>query len=147
MAKNDKTRTIRQQKFVKFVLHTQFFLLKNTAKLLPKGDNTLAIRQQMFVLHYQIFFLHTKIFVQHTKKIIICTTKNSICTAKIAISTFSRTLDILLSFWHTFSYFPILSQLLAHCADLSKSEGQLCCCHKTCLRPVLFLSVLNGKMT
>jgi len=31
---------------------------------------------------------------------------------------------------HTFS-------VLAHCADLSKSEGQLCSCHETGLKPVL----------
>jgi len=55
---------------------------------------------------------------------IICSAhqKNIICTAKIASSTFSHTLGLLLSFWHTFSYFPKLSQLLAHCAYLSKSE-------------------------
>jgi hypothetical protein len=60
--------------------------------------------------------------------------KNSICTEKIAISTFSHTSDIHLSIWHTLSYFPLLSQLLAHCSDLSKSEGQLCC-HETGLKP------------
>ncbi len=64
--------------------------------------------------------------------------KKSICTAKIAISTFSPNLGILLSFWHTFKYFCILSQLLAHCADLSKSKEQLCCCHETGLKLVLF---------
>ncbi len=51
---------------------------------------------------------------------------------------FSHTLGILLSFWHTFKYFGILSQLLAHCADLSKSEGQLCCCHETGVKQFLF---------
>ena len=69
--------------------------------------------------------------------------KNIICAAKIAISTFSHTLGILLSFWHTFKYFGILSQLLAHCADLSKSKGQLCCCHEAGLKPVL-LSLKNS---
>ncbi len=34
----------------------------------------------------------------------------------------------------------ILTQLLAHCADLSKSEGQLCCCHETGL-----IFVLRGE--
>jgi len=56
---------------------------------------------------------------------------------KIAISTFSHTLGIFISFWNTFSYFGMLSQLLAHCADLSKSEGQLCCCHETSPKPFL----------
>jgi len=58
---------------------------------------------------------------------------------KIAISKFSHTLGILFSFWHTFLYNPILSQLLAHWADFSKSEGQLCCCHETGLKPVFLL--------
>jgi len=58
---------------------------------------------------------------------------------KKAIRPFSNALCILLSFWHTFSYFPIISKLLAQCADLSKSEGQLCCCHEIGLKPVLSL--------
>jgi len=79
------------------------------------------------------------------QKNIICTAKNSICTSKIAISIFSYTIGIFLSFGHTFSYFCILSQLLAHCADLSKSDGQLCCCHETGLKPGLVLVCISGR--
>jgi len=89
----------------------------------------------------KIFFpAHQKICPAHQKNIICNAKKNRIFTSKIAISTVSHTLGILLSFCHTFSYFCILSQLLAYCADLSKSEGQLCCCHKTGLKPVLLSS-------
>jgi len=73
------------------------------------------IRRQKFVLCAE------KKFPAH-QNCIICTAKNSIYTAKIAISTFSHTFGILLSFSHTFSFFPILSQLLAHCANLSISD-------------------------
>jgi len=90
---------------------------------------------------YHLYF--KKAFVLQ-KKHLYC--KKSICTAKIAICTFYHTLGILLSFWHTFKYFCILSQLLAHCADLSKSEGQLCCCHETGLNPVLFFHDLASKL-
>jgi hypothetical protein len=92
-----------------------------------------------------------KFFFSCTPKNLYCTPKKyhmyckkSICSAKIAMSTFSHTLGILLSFWHTFKYFGILSQLLAHCAAdsskfrfRSKSRGRLCCCHETGLKPVL----------
>jgi len=104
-------------------------------KLTPKGGKLAA---KVCTVRSKLFFLHTKKFVLHTKKIAFVLQKNSICTAKIAISTLSHTLGILLSFWHTFSYFRILSQLLAHCEDLSKSEGQLCCCHETGLKPILY---------
>jgi len=62
----------------------------------------------------KFFPAHQKMCTAHQKNI-ICTAKNGICTSKKAISTFSHTLGMLLSFWHTFSYLPIFSQLLAHC--------------------------------
>jgi len=91
--------------------------------------------------------LAAKVCTAHSKKFFLHTQKISyVHTAKIAISTFSHTLGILLSFGHTFKYFGILSQLLAHCADLSKSEGQLCCCHENSLKPVLFVPGLQNDL-
>jgi hypothetical protein len=99
---------------IESLLHTHT-PLENTTDFCTALQN-FNIRRQKFVLCAQ-----KKIF-QHTKNISFALHKNSICTAKIAISTFSHTFGILFSFWHTFSYFPILSQLLAHCANLSKSD-------------------------
>jgi hypothetical protein len=128
-----------------FWIALQKFNIKwqNTAKLQPKGSKTHTIRWQkltpkggkLSATAHSIFFSCTPKNLKCTPKKYHLFYKKSICTAKIAISTFSYTLGILLSFWETFSYFPILSQLLAHCADLSKSEGQLCCCHETGLKP------------
>jgi len=96
------------------VLEKIYVRRQNKAKLLPNGGKTFAIRWQTFVLCTEIFFPpHQNICTAH-KKISFVLQKNSICIAKIAISKFSHSLGLLLSFWDTFSYFSILSQLLAH---------------------------------
>jgi len=68
---------------------------QKAAELMPKGVK----------LATKVCTASSKICTAHQKKIIF-TTKKIICTAKIAISTFYHTLGVLLSFWHTFSYFP-----------------------------------------
>jgi hypothetical protein len=112
-----KTRAIRRQNSL---IRWQNSLIRR---------QNLLIRRQNLLIRRQNLPAHQKICTAHQKNIIF-TAKKCICTAKIVISTISHTLGILLSFWHTFKYFGILSQLLAHCADLGKSEGQLCCCHE-----------------
>ncbi len=117
---------------------------QNKAKLQPKGGKTCTIRLQKLTLKGGK--LAAKVCTVHSN-FFSCTPKNLYCIpknfpkqhlyCKIAISTISHTLGLLISFLHTFSYFPIPSQLLAHCAVLSKSKGQLCCCHETFLKPVL----------
>jgi len=122
------------------------------AKHSPQGGKTRTIKWQnschkaakTYTKRWQTHCMLKKNFPAHQKKSFV-QQKNSICTAKIAISTFSHTLVILLSFWHTSSYFHIFSQLLAHCADLRKSEGQLCCCHETGLKLVLFFRELISE--
>ncbi len=73
-----------------------------------KAAKVCTARSKFFSQHTKKYVLHTKKFVLHTKKISFALQKNSICTAKIVISTFSHTLGILLSLWHTFAYFYIL---------------------------------------
>jgi len=61
--------------------------------------------------------------------------KSLYCTFKIFFSAHQKIAFVLQK--EQLAHFLILSQLLAHCADLSKSEGQLCCCHETSLKPLL----------
>jgi len=107
-----------------------------------KHNKTWATWWQKFVLRTQNMFsckTLQKKFVLHTKKTSLLLQKIAFVLQKKQLAHFLMLYALLLSFWHTFSYFPILSKLLAHCAFLSKSEGQLCCCHETGLKPVLFL--------
>jgi hypothetical protein len=112
--KGGKTRAIRRQKLL---IRWQNSLIRWQNLLIRRQNSchkAANLRKKLHCLLKIFFPAHQKICTAHQK---------SICAAEIAISTFYHTLVILLSFWHTFKYFCILSQLLAHCADQKNNSA------------------------
>jgi len=99
--------------------------------------------QQTFVLRAKFFSTGSQNFHQNTAKLLPKGTTTRSIRQQNLHQTRSKSLYCSLkkkfpAHQKFLSYFCHTTQLLAHCADLSKSEGQLCCCHETGLKPVLF---------
>ncbi len=92
---------------------------------MPKGGKTCATRRQKLMqkgskLMAKVCSARSKFYhLYRRKQHLYCKNSNQ------HIFSYFRHISQLLT------HFPIISQLLAHCADLSKSEGLLCCCHET----------------